>query len=131
MRRQFRDLFFAMATNNGKLCARIVEETARFLPPEFDSAQFAEEVSKRLDRFSGQSVNDFEVAGFVTMLFEVQREFSVIGSTDFTMTIISLLMFEGILKRLEPEMDFQAEAIKILLTLSGNSYTQKQRVSVL
>lgn len=130
MRRNFRDLFFAMATNNGKRCAKIVEETARFLPPEFDSAQFAEEVSRRLGRFSGEAINDFEVAGFVEMLFDVQREFGVIGSTDFTMTIISLLMFEGILKRIDPEMDFQAEAINVLLTRSGSSDTQKQRLSV-
>lgn len=129
-RSEFRELFFAMATNNGNVCAEVIRNAARSLPLDFDSAAFTKAMTARLNQFSGKAVNDFEVVRFVSMLFDIQREFGIRSSTDFTMAIISLLMFEGVLKELTPELDFQEEAIGFLLSLKESAYTQKQRTSV-
>lgn len=129
-RAEFRELFFALATNNGNVCAEVILKTASAFPLDFDAIAFEKAMTKRLNQFSGKAVNDFEVLRFVRMLLEIQREFGIRSSSDFTMTIISLLMFEGILKELSPELDFQQEAIEFLLQLQDSAYTQKQRISV-
>jgi ubiquinone biosynthesis protein len=130
LREEFREFFFAMATNNGRLCAKIVQETAQSLPSNFDSASYAEAMIAMVDKFSGQRVQDFEVSRFAVELFDLQRRFGIRGSTAFTMTIISLLVFEGILKNLDPTIDFQREAYRFMLTLPERSLDSKQRVSV-
>jgi ubiquinone biosynthesis protein len=117
VRIQFSEFFFAMATNNGRLCANIVQQTAQSLAPGFDSVAFTGAMSEMVDRFAGRRVEDFEVARFATELFDLQRRFGIRGSTAFTLTIISLLLFEGILKTLDPEMDFQREASTFMLAL--------------
>lgn len=130
LRNQFRELFFAMVTNNGKACSRIILDTARSLPDDFDPYLFTETLSERLKLFSGKTVDDFEVVKFVSMIFDIQHQFRIRSSTDFTMTIISLIMFEGILKELAPELDFQREAIDILIKLPETSFTREERISV-
>ena len=115
IREQFRKFFLAMVTNRGALCARIVQQTAQSFSPSFDSTRYTEAMIAMVDRFAGCRVQDFEVAKFAAELFDLQRRFGVRGSTAFTMTIISLLLFEGILKTLDPEMDFQREAFLFML----------------
>lgn len=117
LRKQFREFFFAMATNHGSVCARIVLETAESVPPDFDARSYEAEMRKMVDRFSGIRVQEFEVAHFASALFDLQRRFSIRGSTAFTMTIVSLLLFEGILKTLDPELDFQREAAAFMRAL--------------
>jgi ubiquinone biosynthesis protein len=128
-REQFRKFFFAMATNQGSVCARIVQQTAQSLSPGFDPAAFTEAMSVMVDRFAGRRVQDFEVARFATELFDLQRRFGVRGSTTFTMTIISLLLFEGILKTLDPKIDFQREAAAFILTLPAKAFEHHEHVA--
>ena len=107
-RGDFRDFFRAMATNDGATCARIVLDTAEAVGGSRDA--FTRDMVAMVDRFAGLAVEDFEVAGFAVALFDTQRKHRVRGSADFTMTIVSLAVFEGILKTLHPGMDFQHEA---------------------
>ncbi len=130
LRSEFREFFFAMATNNGPLCAKIIKTTAQSLPENFDATAFTSSLNEKLLQFSGQSVLDFEVAEFAIMLFEIQKEYRIRGTTSFTMTIVALLMFEGVLKQLDSEMDFQGEAIQFLLNLKDTQYTQEQRILI-
>lgn len=130
LREQFSEFFFSMVTNQGGLCARIVLQTAQATAPGFDEAAFTKAMTKMVDRYAGRHVREFEVACFVAELFDLQRRFGVRGSTAFTMTIISLLLFECTLKELDPKLDFQFEAAAFLQTLPPKVIDPVKRASV-
>lgn len=115
-RRQFAEFFVAIATNDGRTCARILIETARSCAPGFDPAAFSTAMAQLIDRYSGLDAAAFQVARFVRDLFDVQRRHGLTGSTDFTLVIVSLAVFEGIVKKISPGLDFQAEARAFLLS---------------
>jgi ubiquinone biosynthesis protein len=114
VRKDFLDFFYAMATNDGLVCARIIYDGASYRSPRHERAAFERHIVELVNRYSSLSAHQFEVSGFVVGIFEAQRRFGIRGSTAFMMTILSLLVFEGILKQVYPEMDFQLEAKKML-----------------
>jgi ubiquinone biosynthesis protein len=130
LREQFGEFFFAMATNQGGLCAKIVQQTAQAIAPGFNEACYKAAMTKMVERYAGRQVRDFEVARFAAELFDLQRRFGIRGSTAFTMTIISLLLFECTLKELDPELDFQMEATNFMLTLPPKALDHAKRASV-
>ena len=67
-------------------------------------------------RHSALKCHEFEVAHFVYELMETQRRFKIRGSTKFMMTILSMVVFDGICKQLYPQCDFQNEARGFLIT---------------
>jgi ubiquinone biosynthesis protein len=129
-REQFREFFFAMVTNHGNLCARVILQTAQSFAPAFDGVSYTEAMKAMVDQYSGRRVRDFEVARFATELFVLQRRFGIRGSTAFTMTILSLLVFEGILKTLDPEMDFQRDSSAFMLALPARTLDHDERAAV-
>ena len=114
VRRKFAEFFFAMAANDGARCARIVLDTAEHLPPNLPYAEFEAELSAIVARAAGARVRDFQVADFVLSLFDLERRYRIYGTTAFTMAIVSLLVFEGIAKTVDCELDFQREAAPFL-----------------
>ncbi|GHO67846.1 hypothetical protein KSC_067380 [Ktedonobacter sp. SOSP1-52] len=54
--------------------------------------------------------DSLQVAPFAAQIFDIERRFGLCGSINFTMAILSLLVFEGIAKQLYPFLDFQAGA---------------------
>ena len=48
-------------------------------------------------------------------LFEVQRRHRIVGTTAFTMAIVSLLVFEGMAKEVAGDLDFGREAVPFVL----------------
>ena len=67
-------------------------------------------------RHSALKCHEFEVAQFVYELMEEQRRFKIRGSTKFMMTILSMVVYDGICKQLYPLCDFQNEARGFLIT---------------
>jgi predicted unusual protein kinase regulating ubiquinone biosynthesis (AarF/ABC1/UbiB family) len=47
-------------------------------------------------------------------LFDVQHRHQIYGAPDFMMAIVALLTYEGIVKRVQPDLDFQALAREML-----------------
>jgi ubiquinone biosynthesis protein len=117
-RLKFAEFFFAMATDDGARCARIIRETASFSPPGLDYEAFAAEIGTLVGGISGAEAGRFQVAGFALELFKVQRRHGIVGTTAFVMAIISLLVFEGLAKEFYPELDFQREALPFILRAS-------------
>lgn len=109
-RRQFVDFFLGMVTNNGGKCARVVEETAFALAESYDRQAFEADMRQLIGRHSALKASDFEVTTFVFQLFNLQRQHGIRGATAFTMTLLSLVVYEGIVKQLHPDLDFQREA---------------------
>jgi ubiquinone biosynthesis protein len=95
-------------------CARIIYQTASYRSPRHTREAFDERIVALVHDYSSRKAGQFEVSGFVGGLFEAQRRFGIRGSTDFMITILSLLVYEGMVKQLHPDLDFQAEAKQIL-----------------
>lgn len=114
-RYQFGRFFFDIATNSGRDCARILYDTASFHSDAFQRDIFEREVIELINRSSGAMAADFQVATFAAQLFDIQRRNGLRGSNNFTMAILSLLVFEGIAKQTYPRLDFQREARPFLL----------------
>jgi ubiquinone biosynthesis protein len=93
-------------------------ETAASTPPDLAYDKFEAEVAVLVERVSGANARDFQVANFVVGLFDIQRRFRIIGTTAFTMAIVSLLVFEGIAKDVDADLDFQREAHPFVLRAS-------------
>ena len=113
--RHFVDFFFGMVSNDGLECSRVVRSTAIHLAPWFEQAQFEQQMIQLVERHSSLDASEFEVTRFAVELFETQRRCGLLGSAAFSMTILSLVVFEGIVKLLYPSLDFQAEARAFLI----------------
>lgn len=111
----FVNFFFGLVNNQGKECARIIRDTATYRSARFDRAAFDEAVVELIARHSALKSHEFEIARFVYQLIETQRKFGLRGSTKFMMTVISMVVFDGICKQIYPECDFQAEARGFLI----------------
>ena len=110
----FAEFFYCMVVNDGYTCAQITLETASHVPEDLDEDAFTEAIVALVDKYSGQRVTGFEVAGFVVGMFDIQRRFRIRGTSTFMMAIVSLLVFEGVAKTVNPELDFQTCSIPYL-----------------
>ncbi|HEY0430613.1 MAG TPA: AarF/UbiB family protein [Pyrinomonadaceae bacterium] len=114
--RDFVDFFFGLINNEGRVNARIIYENASYRAKNCDREAFEAEMVKLIARHSALKCHEFEVAQFVYELMEAQRRFKIRGSTKFMMTILSMVVYDGICKQLYPECDFQSEARGFLIT---------------
>jgi len=114
VRLDFIDFFLGLVTNRGEDCARIIYDNALYRAPISDRAAFEFEVSAAVSQFSTLPASDFEVAAFATALFDIQHRHHIYGGPDFMMAIVALLSYEGIVKRVQPDLDFQTIARNML-----------------
>jgi ubiquinone biosynthesis protein len=114
-RRVFAEFFLAIGLRDGSKAAAIVRATARHVPRDVDFAQFESDVAALVQSCSGLLVAQFQIVRFVTRLFGVQHAHGICGSDAFTLAILALLGFEGTLKAIDPRLDFQREAVPVLL----------------
>jgi len=114
-RAAFARLFLSIALGDGATAARIVRETALRSPDNFDNASFEREIMQLIKASAGQRASDFLISSFVTSLFKVQRKHNMYGSPSFTMAIFSLTVYEGVIRHRCADLDFQREAVPILL----------------
>jgi ubiquinone biosynthesis protein len=122
VRLRFAEFFLAMAMNDGARCTRITLDTAARVPAELDRRRLEAEVSALVAQAAGAAVDDFRVADFVLGLFEIQRRHRIVGTSAFTMAIVSLLVFEGMAKEVAGDLDFGREAVPFVLrALSSRS----------
>ena len=115
-RRDFVDFFFGLVNNDSRECARIVYDNASYRGKRCDPEAFKAAMAELIARHSALKSHEFEVALFVYQLIELQRRFQIRGSTKFMMTILSMVVFDGICKRLYPLCEFQKEARAFLIT---------------
>jgi ubiquinone biosynthesis protein len=111
----FARFFFGIVTNGGQQCAKIMHDTALSVPPEFEYQAFERTVSDLISQTAGLRASEFQVAGFAMQLFDIQRRFGLRASPNFVMAILSLLVFEGIVKTYCADLDFQGEARPFLM----------------
>lgn len=114
-RRHFANFFLAIARANGGKAAAVLRETALRLPEPFDPDAFEADVRRLVEDSAGKRADQFQVTRFGVELFRIQRRHGVFGSADFTLPILALLAYEGLVKTVAPRLDFQKEAVPYIL----------------
>lgn len=118
----FARFFYLVAAGNGPDCASAVIDTAQSVPAELDRIAFDAEIIDLVETV-GRTPTDFSVSGFVTRLFDIQRRHGIVGTPQFASAILSLLVYEGIVRQWLPELDFQAEAQRYIFL---GSFSQQE-----
>lgn len=125
-RTRFAHFFFAMAMGDGDRCARIARDIAVAVPPQLDFPAFCAEVQTLVNRACGASAGEFRVAEFVGRMFDLQRRHGLRGGSDFVMPILSLLVLEGLVLEVDPELDFQREARPFVMRAAISPYVPRR-----
>ncbi|MER6288513.1 ABC1 kinase family protein [Streptomyces sviceus] len=114
VRASFADFFINMAIGNGPLCAEIIIESAASIAEGCDLDGFRASLTELVTESTGARSSEFNLAKFAGRLFDLQRRFGLYPVPEFAFPLLSLLVVEGIVQGLDPELDFQAEAMPVL-----------------
>ncbi len=117
-RKQFARFFFGMVSNNGLMSAKVLNETAEKSLKIFDKQMFDIEVSSIIAKYSGLSAADYDVALFVSEIFQVQRKHGLVATPTFLTVILAFVSLEGIIKIICPAYDFQEKAKQYIFRYS-------------
>jgi ubiquinone biosynthesis protein len=112
---QFGELFFGIAVGDTATVAETILGTSMYIPDDFDRRAFCKTLDRITAQYSGRSAREFSIIQFVRALFAVQRQYGIRPSESFTMAILSLLVLEGTVRLIMPEMEFQREALPYVL----------------
>ncbi|NYH77673.1 ubiquinone biosynthesis protein [Actinopolyspora biskrensis] len=108
-RTKFTAFFYCMSLGDGPACADVVLSTA-VARPGADTHGFRGELAGLVEENSGLRAADFDLVTFATRLFDLQRRYGLAADPQFVFPILSLLVLEGAVRELHPEVDFQHEA---------------------
>jgi ubiquinone biosynthesis protein len=110
---KFTAFFYCMSLGDGRACAEVVLATAA-TGPKTDVAGFRRELAQLVETHSRARAADFDLMSFASRLFDVQRRHRLYADPQFVLPILSLLVLEGAVRELHPEVDFQREAMPFL-----------------
>lgn len=116
-RRGFASFFYQMSRGNGAACADIVLSTAQAGSNgrRADPERFRASMAELVERNHGLPVAEFDLVVFAVRLFAIQREHGYYADPQFVFPILSLIVLEGTLRGMCPDVDFQTEAIPFVL----------------
>ena len=114
MRRLFTEFFLEMSLGRGPRCADIVIESAAGQRPDADLDAFRHHMADLVHRNHGLPAHSFSLIAFATEMFDFQRRFGLYAATELVFPLLSLLVIEGTIRELDPNMDFQETAKPIL-----------------
>jgi ubiquinone biosynthesis protein len=114
-RRAFASFFYRMSRGEGSACADLVIDSARAIGPDADRQGLHRSICELVDRNTRAAISDFDLVGFTVELFDAQRGHGFLADPEFVIPILSLIVLEGTLRELCPEVDFQLEALPFVL----------------
>lgn len=114
MRRLFTEFFLEMSLGRGPRCADIVIESAAGQRPDADLVAFRHHMADLVHRNHGLPAHSFSLIAFATEMFDLQRRFGLHAATELVFPLLSLLVIEGTIRALDPDIDFQETAKPIL-----------------
>lgn len=115
LRRLFAEFFMNMAVGRGDRAAEIVVESATGLDERADVAGFLSRMADLVERSHGLPAKEFSLVGFATEMFDLQRRHGVHAAPELIFPLLSLLVIEGTIRDLNPDVDFQEAAKPVLV----------------
>lgn len=120
--------FLNLGFRNGPRCAEAVLASAGQVDRRSDTAAFTADMTRLVDRYGGTTARDFDLIAFSTELFASQRRNGIYASSEFVFPLLALLMVEQTVRRLDPDVDFQAIARPIVFrAASGRPAGERRR----
>jgi ubiquinone biosynthesis protein len=117
VKRLFAEFFLNLATGRGDACADVVLRSAEYVPEGSNLTGFREGIRELVAVSHRRPAGQFRLRPFAVRLFDLQRRSGVAAAPEFVFPLLSLLVLEGMINDFDVEVDFQAEAIPILLTV--------------
>ncbi|MEU7279438.1 AarF/UbiB family protein [Streptomyces sp. NPDC045431] len=114
-REKFTDFFEAMGAGDGRTCADIVLSTTH-PGSRTDTEGFRRELAELIASRGDATAATFDLMSFAARLFALQRRHGLYADPQFVFPILSLLVLEGTVRDLGPDLDFQAVAKPYLIT---------------
>lgn len=102
--------FLNLGFRHGANCAKAVLASAERVGEDAATEAFTADMVRLVDRFGGATARDFDLVEFATELFASQRRHGIYAASEFVFPLIALLMVEETVRRLDPDIDFQAIA---------------------
>jgi ubiquinone biosynthesis protein len=115
LKRLFAEFFMNMSIGRGKRCAEIVIESSEGLAARADVPGFLERMADLVKRSHGLPAKDFSLIAFAAEMFDLQRSHGVQAAPELIFPLLSLLVVEGTVRDLDPELDFQQTAKPVLV----------------
>ncbi|MFI9005782.1 ABC1 kinase family protein [Actinosynnema sp. NPDC053489] len=115
LRLLFADFFLNMAIGDGDKCAAIVVESSAEVRPDADLPGFLDRMADLVRRSHGLPAREFSLMAFAAEMFDLQRRHGIHAAPELIFPLLSLLVIEGTIRDLDPEVDFQELARPVLL----------------
>ncbi|ONI76377.1 2-polyprenylphenol hydroxylase [Actinosynnema sp. ALI-1.44] len=115
MRRLFAEFFMNMSIGRGRKAAEIVIESSAGVRADADIEGFTVRMADLVERSHGQPAKEFSLIAFATEMFDLQRRFGIHAASELIFPLLSLLVIEGTIRDLDPNMDFQKAAEPMLM----------------
>ncbi|GAA2534980.1 hypothetical protein Ahu01nite_099240 [Winogradskya humida] len=115
LRRLFAEFFMNMSIGRGRYCAEIVVRSGTGLRPDADVPVFLDKMAELVERSHGLPAREFSLIAFAAEMFDLQRRYGVHAAPELIFPLLSLLVIEGTVRDLDPEMDFQELAKPVLM----------------
>ncbi|GAB2962639.1 ABC1 kinase family protein [Saccharothrix stipae] len=106
--------FLNLGFRHGENCAKAVLASAEHVGKSAATEAFTADMVRLVDRFGGATARDFDLIEFATELFASQRRHGIYAASEFVFPLLALLMVEETVRRLDPDIDFQAIARPIV-----------------
>jgi ubiquinone biosynthesis protein len=116
LRRLFADFFMHMSLGHGTRCAQIVLESAEETDRDADLEGFTARMADLVARNHRLPAKEFSLMAFATEMFDHQRRHGVHAAPELISPLLSLLVIEGTIRALDPDVDFQGVARPVLMT---------------
>ncbi|WP_107657248.1 ABC1 kinase family protein [Nocardia suismassiliense] len=110
LRRLFAEFFMNMAIGRGRHAAEIVIRSAARVTDDADLDGFTVRMADLVERSHGQPASEFSLIAFAMEMFDLQRRFGIHAAPELIFPLLSLLVIEGTIRELDPNMDFQEAA---------------------
>ncbi|GAA5900292.1 hypothetical protein JCM5296_003031 [Sporobolomyces johnsonii] len=128
-RRNFLDLFAAVASFDGYRAGKLMVERCRAPELVVDEETFALRMQHLVLSVKSQtfSLAKIRISDVLSQVLNNVREHHVKMEADFVNTVISILLLEGIGRQLDPELDLFNSAVPILRQLGKQVGTEQVR----
>ena len=117
VKRLFAEFFLNLSTGRGEAGADVVLRSCEHVAADADLDAFRAGVTELVRTSHRRTAGQFRLAPFAARLFDLQRRHGVAAAPEFVFPLLSLLVLEGMINEFDVDVDFQAEAIPVLLTV--------------
>lgn len=110
LRRLFAEFFLNLSIGRGRHAAEIVIASSASVGQGADLEGFTVKMADLVERSHGRPAREFSLIAFATEMFDLQRRFGIHAAPELIFPLLSLLVIEGTIRSLDPDLDFQEAA---------------------